>query len=406
MRGQEHLRRIAASVVPLVAALAGLAPAASGSPPAPCLGQPQITDVVHDGHHPGTDLIAAWLTESAGRLQAVLQTQDGVWRPEHEDEPITGSEYALVFDAGGTTWYVRLAAPLVADGPQVADWGTYAAGMFTRLGSTTVTELVSGPFGTAVVDVPADVTGSTTPGSRLTNLFALTLDGRSALGIPHWVDHAPGGTAVDDATRGADFVVGACAAAGGGDGGGGAAGGVAQTTLAVQLRVPARATGATSPLASGQVVPARGGVPVEIEVDPVAGGAGTRTLVVQTAADGTYATRFRLLETSIVRATAEGVRSQGTIVRVQARVTARLLASDGTGGVAVAAEVEPALPGRLLLLATDSVDPIATAVVRTRAGRRTIVLRPRLAPPGRYQVVYIPAASRADRATSKVVRIR
>ena len=70
---------------------------AAAAPPAPCNNAPQITDANGDGHHPATDVLAAWFSEAAGHLQAVIQVRAGTWVAEHDDAEVNGSGYALVF---------------------------------------------------------------------------------------------------------------------------------------------------------------------------------------------------------------------------------------------------------------------------------------------------------------------
>ena len=72
------------SLLVAVAIAAAFAPQAWAQAPAPCGGTPQITDAKGDGHHTNTDVTAAWLTEAAGRLQAVVQVDYGLWEPAHD----------------------------------------------------------------------------------------------------------------------------------------------------------------------------------------------------------------------------------------------------------------------------------------------------------------------------------
>src|SRR4051794_34338123 len=116
------------SLAAIAVALAVIPAIAGAAPPAPCNNAPQITDASGDGHHPGTDVLAAWWSESAGRLQAVIQTRVGLFVAEHDDAEINGSSYALVFLASGKAWYVRANGPAPArqDDPVVYEYGTYA----------------------------------------------------------------------------------------------------------------------------------------------------------------------------------------------------------------------------------------------------------------------------------------
>src|SRR4051794_7475117 len=116
--------------------IAALSAAPDGSPaPPPCNGAAQITDVAGDGHHSSSDVLAAWLSEAAGRLQAVVQVRAGTFGPEHDDAEINGSGFALLFARAGRVEYVRTrAAP---DGSLTYDYGTDAGGAFTSVRATT-----------------------------------------------------------------------------------------------------------------------------------------------------------------------------------------------------------------------------------------------------------------------------
>ena len=96
------------STLAALAAGAVFAPQAWAEPPAPCGGTPQITDATDDGHHKNTDVLAAWLTESGGRVQAVIRVQVGLWAPAHDDSTEAG--YALLYESGGAIHYVRARA--------------------------------------------------------------------------------------------------------------------------------------------------------------------------------------------------------------------------------------------------------------------------------------------------------
>ena len=74
---------------------AGPSRAARAAPP-PCDDSPQIADAGGDGHHPGTDVLAAWLSEASGRLQAVIQVRAGIFVAEHDDAEVNGSGFALI----------------------------------------------------------------------------------------------------------------------------------------------------------------------------------------------------------------------------------------------------------------------------------------------------------------------
>ena len=235
----------------LAAGLGALAAVASATPavaaPPPC-GAPQIADASGDGHHANTDVVAAWLSESAGRLQAVIRPRVAVWEPAHDDSEAAG--FAFLYTAGGQLRYVRAEAPRGA--PVRFDHGTWsAAGGFASAGRD---DRRGGVWRAVTIDVPG-VPAATV----LARIFVLTYDGGDGAG-PHWVDRAPGGTGPDDDAFGADFVAGSCAGAGPG---GGPGGGVT-TTTAVELNARRRVVGGGQTAISGRVVPARAGVPVAV----------------------------------------------------------------------------------------------------------------------------------------------
>ena len=350
------------------------------APPSPCFGIAQISDPNGDGHHPGTDVLSAWFSLDSGHVQGVIKVKSGLWAPEHDDEDLNGSAYALLFTAGGQTWYVRVFA--AADGGLTYDYGTYAGGnAFTSLGATTG-EVVHGTGGTVTIDVPA-ATGATT-GAVLANPYVLTYDGITG-GVPDWVDHAPGVTSPTDSARGADYTVGPCDATG--------------ATVAVQLSAPARIVGGgKSVTVTGKALPGRAGVPVTLTRSAF------RTAVSQTTtlADGSFTFRVPVHETTRLRAAAEGISSQTLTVTVKStvRISVRRLAS---GAARITGRISPALPGRVLILKTTAFRPTKT-VTRFRAGKFSVLLaRPKK---GRYQAVYIPKGNRALRSTSNTIRIR
>src|SRR4051794_2413628 len=86
------------TLVASVLALAAIPVSAGAVAPAPCNHAPKITDPSGDGHHPGTDVLAAWWSEAAGRLQAVIQVRAGIWVAEHNDAEFNGSGFALIFN--------------------------------------------------------------------------------------------------------------------------------------------------------------------------------------------------------------------------------------------------------------------------------------------------------------------
>jgi hypothetical protein len=362
----------------VLTAAAVLLPAAAGhAAPQACDGAPQITDVAGDGHHASSDVLSAWLSEAGGKLQAVIQVRAATFVPEHGDADLNGSGFALLFTLAGRQDYVRArAAP---DGSLTYDYGTYAPGSyFTSLGTTSGSVERNPGTGDTVIDVPAAL--GTAPGTLLSAPWVLTYDGINA-GVPDWVDQAPGAVTPDDTARGADYVVGSCAAGGGANPGGGAG-----AATGVTISAPAKLTGAGRALVSGTVAPGRAGVDVAISH-------GKQVAHVTTEADGSFAAMLSVKETTRVQARAGGLRS-GTLtidVRSRTRLRARGHTLRGT--------VDPALPGRALLLRPGSPSVIATAKVSH--GRFTF--RPRR---GAYQVVYVPAHGRAERSTSNTAHVR
>ena len=97
--------RVVAAVAAATALLAVLPVAPVEAAPAPCGGQPQITDAKGDGHHLATDVLSAWFSEAAGPLQAVIKVDSGTWAPDH---PPANAEWALLFEVGGVIRYVRV----------------------------------------------------------------------------------------------------------------------------------------------------------------------------------------------------------------------------------------------------------------------------------------------------------
>ena len=80
-------------------------------------------------------MLSAWFSEAAGRLQAVVQVQLSGWAPAHEDSDAAG--FALLFERGGQTRYVRAEAPR-APAPVRFDYGTWTrSGGFASAGATT-----------------------------------------------------------------------------------------------------------------------------------------------------------------------------------------------------------------------------------------------------------------------------
>ena len=378
MRAHPPTRRaLLAGLTGALAAVAHAAPAAAA--PAPCDGVAQISDAAGDGHHDNTDVTAAWLSEAAGRLQAVIQPRIAVWEPAHDDSEAAG--FALLYTTGGAVRYVRAVAPR---GPATFDHGTWSeAGGFASAGATSG-QTAAGVGGAVTIDLPPLAAGTV-----LTRLFGLTYDGGTGA-APHWVDRAPGGAGSPAGTAfGADYVVGACGAPPGGSPGPG--GGPAATTTAVTLKAPRRLVGGGRAAISGRVVPARAGV----RVDVTASARRTQVRRATTAADGSFATVLPVGETTEVRAVAEAIASQTRTITVRSTVRFAVRRRAG-GAVVLAGTTRPRLPGRVLLLRRGAVR--ATATAKARDGR----FRIRLAHPrrGRYQAVFIPRGKRAERSTS------
>jgi hypothetical protein len=365
-------RAVGACVAAVLAGLAA-APAAAAAPPAPCGGVPQITDTVGDGHHDNTDVIAGWLSEEAGRVQAVIQVHFADWVSAHDVTETAG--WAFLFRSGSDIRYVRLEAP--GQSPLSYDHGTWtAAGGFVSAGATAgVTE--TGTRGAVTIDVPGIAAGTV-----LAQPFILTYDGVAPI---HWVDRGPGGEGPSGTEVGADYVAGSCGAAP-------PPGGGPAPISAVQLDAPRRVVGGGRRTIRGRVVPAQAGVPVKLTAQTIR--SSTRNLT--TAADGTFSVRLRISEKTRLRAEAGGIGSQTLTVAVKSkvRIKARRLKD---GDVRIAGRVWPALPGRALLLRSSDVAPRA----RTRpkkSGR--FAFRFEHLPRGRYEVVFVPSRGRAQRSTS------
>jgi hypothetical protein len=394
MRAPKTFRNAVPAInfTPLAAAVATLAlwaPAAHAAPPAPCGGTPQIADPRGDGHHNNTDVVAAWVTETGGRLQAVIRVYTGIWEPAHEDSESAG--FAFLYRVGGQTRYVRT---VVRFGAQpVFDHGTWTlAGGFVSEGATTG-EVTTGFNGTTTMDIPALPAGTV-----LANPFVLTYDGIEG-GQPHWVDRGPGGTTPAGSEYGADYVVGSCFGAPAGPGGdpGTDPGAGAPTTSAISLQAPRRMTGSGKATIRGHVTPARGGVSVTV----TAKARRTLTRTVTTAADGSFKVALPVSETTSVRAVADGLGSQTYTIKMYSRVRIKVRTLK-SGAVVVTGTTSPKLTGRVLLLRSNAVRPSARTTARN--GRFKFRLRhPR---PGRYQAVYIPRGGRAERSTSNTGVIR
>ncbi|MEV4422978.1 hypothetical protein AB0L40_23810 [Patulibacter sp. NPDC049589] len=385
-----------------VAALAtltvlGTGSAAHAAAPPPCNGVPQITDVRGDGHHPNADVTAAWFSESAGRLQAVVQMDVADWKPAHEDSVSAGA--ALIFGAGGAQRYVRVQT--FQNDTQQYDYGVWTrAGGFQSQGATTGT-VIGDTGGTVTIDVPA--ASGATAGVTLGGPYVLTYDGGSGTDL-HWVDRAPGGVSPDTTETGADYVVGSCGAvAAPGPGGtptipGGPAA-PAATTTSVAITARRLLVGGGTVKVTGKASPGRAGVPVLVTTT----GTRTRTTTTTTRASGAWSVRVPIAETSTVKATVEGVGSQTKTIDVRSTVRILKVARRAGRRYVVTGRVSPSLPGRVLLLRTDAVRP--TKTVKARSGRFTVALTsPKRG--GRYQAVFIPTGERAERSTSNTKRIR
>lgn len=367
-----------------LAAVAGFSPVAVAAPSA-CGGSPQIVDVAGDGHHPNTDVVAAWLSEQAGSLQAVIQPRVAVWEPAHDDSEAAG--FAFLFETGdGLVRYVRAEAPR---GPARFDYGTWTeAGGFLSAGATTgVTE--TGAGGAVTIDVPA--ASGAVAGVVLRRSFVLTYDGMTGAEA-HWVDRGPGGVTPAGSEFGADFVVGSCTARAPGE-----QPGPVVTTAVTLGRTPATLVVGKTVRFAGTVSPPRAGVRVTVTLT------GRRAVrrTVTTAADGRWSVRVAVRETSTVRAASGQIASTTRTIVMQSRtrISVRRLRD---GSALVLGSVRPRLPGRVLWLAADAVRPSTTA--RARDGRFRLRIRdPR---PGRYQAVYIPLGDRAERSTSNTGVIR
>jgi len=405
-----RLRTVRTSVAALFAATAlslGLCSTALAVAPAPCNGVVQVSDVRGDGHHENTDVLSAWFSEQAGRLQAVIKVALGDWRAMHVDSDAAG--WAVLGEIGGRTRFVRVQTP--KSGPIRYDYGTWThAGGFASAGATTG-EVTTGAGGTATIDVPTE-TGAVT-GALLARPFVLTYEHvPSALDPFHWVDRAPGGVTATEAAFGADYVVGSCssggdagssggagdpAGTGAGDPAGTGSGGVggATRTTGVVLQAPARLVGAGRVRASGRVIPARGGVPVKVTAASRRSSKATFARSVTTLPDGSFAVSIPLSESSIVNAVAEGINAQTHTITMRSRVRMKLRRL-GSGRSVASGWVSPRLPGRVLLLRTNASVPSAI----TTARRGSFRFRARRFKRGPYQVVYIPFGNRAERSTS------
>jgi hypothetical protein len=394
VRAQSFFRYVAGATPVILSAAVGVS-ALAASPPAPCSGVAQITDASEDGHHPSTDVLAAWFSEASGHLQAVIKVRAGTWVAEHDDADIDGGGYAFVFSVGGRTAYVRVSTPPPEHptNPVTYDYGTYTSpGGFTSAGATTGSvEVATG--GTATIDVPAALGAA--PGTTLVNPYVVTYDGISG-GVPDWVDHAPGGTDPGEASFGADYVVGSCAT-GTAPPSGTPVPTPTNAVTALELDAPTKVTGRRTVTVRGKVSPARAGVAVTLTRTARS----TATSRMTTAADGTFSARIAIGETTKLRATANGIGSRQLTVTAHTKVKIKV-SNRKDGSAVVTGKVDPKLPGRVLWLRSNAVTP--SAKTTTRNG--TFRLRLKHPRPGRYQVVVIPTGDRAERATSNTGVIR
>lgn len=426
------LRRCSITIAAALSALGVAAPAWAAAP-SPCGGTAQITDATGDGHHQNTDVLSAWFGETAGQLQAVVRVKTGVWEPAHDDA--ASASWAVLFRIGSTVRYVRATAPRNA--ALVYDHGTWTSGGGFASAGVTTGEVTTGANATLTIAVPA-ATGAV-PGAVVAEPFVLTADGEDAPGVTHWVDRAPGGTSPTEPAYGADLVVGSCGGSGGGTGGGGTGGGsgggadggtggstgggaaggtgagagggtggtgggtaadtggVTGGLTSVLLEAPARVTGARRARISGRVTPAKGGLIVSFRSTF----ARVKVPNLVTKPDGTFSGLVTIPESTGLRAVVAGFGSQtrSIVVRPVVRIRMRRLRS---GAVLVTGVVTPALPGRVQLLRTTAITPSATTTVKS--GRFRIRLN-RLVR-GRYQALFSPTGTRAERATSNTGVLR
>ena len=389
MGARAHARRAVLLALAVGSVVLADSVAVAQAPP-PCNNAAQITDALGDGHHDGSDVLAAWFSEAGGGLQAVIQVRSGIWVPQHSDATVNGSGYAMLFTLGGDTKYVRASA--APDGTMTYDYGSYTGpSTFTTTGDATTGAVVYATGGTVTIDVPAAL--GATPGAVLGSPFALTYDG-IVLGVPTPVDHAPGGQLPDDAARGADYVVGSCAPTGPGAAGPGT--GATGNVSAVRLTAPRRLVGGGAASITGSVVPAQPGLDVRLSRHGIT----TAFSHVRTAANGSFRFTVAVREITEVRATAGGISSDTLTVDVASKVRVHVRRLRG-GVVGIDGTYSPALPGRALLLGRFSAKPKATRSIK--GGRLHFRFSHARAPRGGLQIVVVPSRGRAGRATSNTV---
>ncbi len=395
---RRSLRLLAATIVAVAATVVGPPGAAAAPPPPPCNGFPQISDPAGDGHHPGSDLLAAWFSEANARVQIVMKVTAATLEPEHPEAESPVLALAFLFTSQGKTQFVRAQGKAPGAGPVTYDYGTYTrAGGFANAGTTTG-EAVIGSGGTVTIDVPA-ATGAG-PGATLARPFVLTYDGVTS-GQPDWVDHAPGGVSPDDPSVGADYVIGSCGAPlqspGATPGGPSDPAAGASAISAIQLSAPARLKGGGKATVSGKVFPAKGGLVVTLTRKTVT----SVTSALVTKPDGSFSITLPVDETTTMRAVAGAIGSQTVTVTVQSVVTMVIRRLKG-GGTRITGRARPGLPGKVLLLRTTSARPTASR----RVIRGGFSFRFERLPPGRYQLVFIPSRNRAERSTSRAGVVR
>ncbi len=369
----------------------GIGHASAWAVPAPCGGTAHIDDASGDGHHANTDVTGAWFSEDGGVVRATVRVRNALWEPAHDPPEVAG--VAVLYEVGGTIRYVRVEAPPPGS-PLRFDYGTWTpGGGFATAGPTTGTT-TTGAGGSVTIDVPA--AAGAVAGTVLAQPFVLTYDGYEGSGV-HWVDRAPGGTSPSDAVWGRDFRVGSCT--GGGGGGGNGPGGNSQQIHTVELDAPARVGGGGRAKVTGRVVPARAGVAVEV----VGTGYRKRTVTkVVTAADGRFSTTLAIRQTTVLRASAEGIGSQSRRVTVVS--TVRIAIQRVKGAVVVRGRVAPRVPGRIALRRLVGAYPKVIATAKVRDGRFRIRLSN--ARRGRYRAVFIPSNGRAERSTSNTGAVK
>ncbi|MFM8527808.1 MAG: hypothetical protein ACKOBH_06855 [bacterium] len=376
-RPSAWLRRWTLSLVACVpVAFAGLYPSLAAADPTPCGEIRQITDARGDGHHVNTDVIAAWFDQTEEGISAVIEPRLANWGPEHDDSDEAG--FAFRFSQDGVTRVVRARAwrslPLSYD---FGRWSPLSG--FQSEGSTTGSP-TAGVGGRVRIVLPEEF--EFVNGDILTDTFVLTYDGIEN-GTPHWVDRAPGGTEPADPLFGADFVVGSCGIEV-----------IDPVTSAVTLAVPSTRRGSGKVEVVGSVRPARAGVDLELTVSSAGG---SRTLSVQSGADGTFGNSLGITETTTVRARAldSGVQSAAFRVLMRSVVTLRVRNLAG-GRAVVSGSTSPGLPGRILLLRPYEIRPTARTVARN--GKFSLRLGRSVR--GSFRALYIPFKGRAERALS------